>query len=104
MWHDAPSKETKTMSFGKNPHVAKATAAEQKARAAGDEGARVIAWREAARQWERAAEREAMPKRAAEYTANAAAAREAADNPDVSDAVEPAVIGVPPKPDPADLN
>ena len=29
------------MIFGKNPHVAKATAAEQKARAAGDESARV---------------------------------------------------------------
>ncbi|MDB4930633.1 MAG: hypothetical protein JWM10_3117 [Myxococcaceae bacterium] len=95
------------MSFGKNPHVAKATAAEQKARAAGDEGARVIAWREAARQWERAAEREAMPKRAAEYTAAAAAAREAADNPEGPAADEPAAaapVAVPPKPDPADLN
>jgi hypothetical protein len=30
------------MSFGKNPHIAKATAAEQKARAAGDEGARAL--------------------------------------------------------------
>jgi hypothetical protein len=93
------------MSFGKNPHVAKATAAEQKARAAGDETARVVAWREAARQWERAAEREAMPKRAAEYATNAAAAREAADNPEASSPDEaPAAVAVPPKPDPADLN
>ncbi len=68
------------MSFGKNPHVAKATAAEQKARAATDENARESAWREAARQWERAAEREALPKRAAEYTRNAEAARAEADN------------------------
>jgi len=93
------------MSFGKNPHVAKATAAEQKARAAGDESARVTAWREAARQWERAAEREPMPKRAAEYTTNAATAREAADNPEVAAEPEaPAPIAVPPKIDPTELN
>lgn len=93
------------MSFGKNPHVAKATAAEQKARAAGDESARVTAWREAARQWERAAEREPMPKRAAEYTLNAAAAREAADHPEApSGAVAPAPVEAPPKADPTELN
>lgn len=67
------------MSFGKNPHVAKATAAEQKARAAGDENARASAWREAARLWERAAEREQFDKRIAEYTRNAEAARREAD-------------------------
>ena len=93
------------MSFGKNPHVAKATAAEQKARAAGDESARVTAWREAARQWERAAEREPMPKRAAEYTTNAAAAREAADNPEIAAEPEaPPPVAVPPKIDPTELN
>ena len=70
------------MSFGKNPHVAKATLAEQKARAAGDESARVVAWRDAARHWERAAERETIEKRAAEYTRNATAAREEADRTD----------------------
>jgi hypothetical protein len=84
------------MSFGRNPHVAKATAAEQKARAAGDESARVSAWREAARQWDRAAERETVEKRIAEYTRNAAAAREAADNPEgaaeLDTAIEPAPI------------
>ncbi len=67
------------MSFGKNPHVAKATLAEQKARAAGDENARATAWREAARQWERAAEREKLDKRVAEYMRNAEAARREAD-------------------------
>ncbi len=90
------------MSFGKNPHVAKAQVAEQKARAAGDESARVVAWREAARQWERAAEREPMEKRVAEYTANAAAAREAADTP-----VEPEALPVAaptPSYDPGSLN
>ena len=34
------AKEIQTMSFGKNPHVAKATLAEQKAKAAGDENTR----------------------------------------------------------------
>lgn len=67
------------MSFGKNPHVAKATAAEQKAQAASDDGARALAWREAARHWERAAEREQVDKRRAEYTRNADAARAQAD-------------------------
>ena len=92
------------MSFGKNPHVAKATLAEQKARAAGDETARVAAWREAARQWERAAERETMEKRAAEYTSNANAAREAADNPADAAEADPAPAAVPAKPDPSSFN
>ena len=91
------------MSFGKNPHVAKATAAEQKARAAGDESARVSAWREAARLWERAAEREPLAKRVAEYTANAAAARDAADNPAEVEAAPSAGVQAPPV-DPTDLN
>ena len=69
------------MSFGRNPHVAKAEAAEQKARAAGDEGARVAAWREAARLWDRASERETMEQRAAAYVKNAEAARGEADGP-----------------------
>lgn len=91
------------MSFGKNPHVAKAQAAEQKARAATDESARVVAWREAARQWERAAEREAMPKRAAEYTGHATAAREAADNPAEPSEAPPVAAPSPPY-DPGSLN
>ena len=63
------------MSFGKNPHVAKAQAAEQKAQAARDEVARVLAWREAARLWDRAAERETQDKKRREYEQLAEAAR-----------------------------
>lgn len=79
------------MSFGKNPHVAKATLAEQKARSATHESSRVSAWREAARLWERAAERESFEKRIAEYTRNAEAARAEADGTGESGkATEPA--------------
>jgi hypothetical protein len=46
------------MSFGKNPFVAKAQLAEQKAEAAGDRAAREMAYRDAAHQWDRAAARE----------------------------------------------
>ena len=75
------------MSFGKNPHVAKAEAAEQKAADAPDEAARVQAWLEAGRQWERAADREKDGKRRADYAARADAARAAAEAPpDASDA------------------
>jgi len=55
------------MSFGKNPHVAKAELAEQKAREARDEIAREQAWLEAARRWDRAAERETDAKRKQVY-------------------------------------
>jgi hypothetical protein len=71
------------MGFGKNPHVAKAEAAEQKAQVATDEAARTLAWREAARQWDRAAEREqrgGVAARGQSYTERAEAARAAADN------------------------
>jgi hypothetical protein len=67
------------MSFGRNPHVAKAEAAEQKAVAAEDATACEHAWREAGRLWERAADRETNPKRKQEYAANAERARTAAD-------------------------
>ena len=67
------------MSFGKNPHVPKAEAAEQKAADAEDAPARVQAWLEAGRQWERAADREKDGKRKATYTERAAAARVAAE-------------------------
>ncbi len=67
------------MSFGKNPHVPKAEAAEQKAADAQDDSARVQAWLEAGRLWERAAEREKDSKRRALYTDKAAAARTAAE-------------------------
>jgi hypothetical protein len=71
------------MSFGRNPHVAKAEAAEQKARAAQDATAYEQAWREAARQWERAASREKSDKRRLEYSEKAGAARANADSPSV---------------------
>ena len=74
------------MGFDRNPHVAKATAAEQKARDAGDVSARAMAWREAARQWERAADREMSDKRKTEYNANAERARESADEAEAPEA------------------
>ncbi|MBK6534383.1 MAG: hypothetical protein IPF99_33915 [Deltaproteobacteria bacterium] len=67
------------MSFGRNPHVAKAELAEQKALIAGDDTARAVAWRDAARAWDRAAEREMSDKRREEYTQRAEAARRSAD-------------------------
>ena len=69
------------MSFGRNPHVAKAQAAELKARDARDAASHAHAWREAARQWERAAAREASDKLRREYTDKADAARANADVP-----------------------
>ncbi len=74
------------MGFGRNPHVAKAEAAEQKALAARDALAREQGWREAARQWERAADRETEDKRRQPYTDKAEAARAAADGEPVDEA------------------
>ncbi|MBX7197388.1 MAG: hypothetical protein K1X94_35385 [Sandaracinaceae bacterium] len=74
------------MSFGKNPHVAKAQAAEQKAELATDHLARERAYREAAHLWERAATREQPGKRKTEYEANAERLRELADAPAEVDA------------------
>jgi hypothetical protein len=67
------------MSFGRNPHVAKAEGEEQKARSAKDPAACEMAWREGARQWERAAERETDDKRRRQYVERAEAARANAD-------------------------
>lgn len=69
------------MSFGKNPHVGKAQAAEQKAADASDDLARAAAHREAAHLWERAATREKPGKLRTEYEANAAKNRELAEPP-----------------------
>jgi hypothetical protein len=69
------------MGFGRNPHVAKAEAEEQKAEAASDRSARELAWREAARQWDRATERETDDKRRQQYSVRAETARANADNP-----------------------
>jgi hypothetical protein len=59
------------MSFGKNPYVAKAQAAELLAERARDEASRSRAHREAAHEWERAADREKPGKRRDEYLAAA---------------------------------
>jgi len=69
------------MGFGRNPHVAKAEAEEQKAQAASNRSARELAWREAARQWDRATERETDAKRRQAYGVKAEEARANADNP-----------------------
>jgi len=69
------------MSFGRNPHVAKAEAAEQKAQCAKDAHACEQAWRDAARQWDRAADRETDDKRRQQYVEKAEAARANADEP-----------------------
>jgi hypothetical protein len=73
------------MSFGRNPHVAKAEAEELKAQSAKDARAFELAWREAARQWDRAAERETDDKRRRQYEEKAAAARSTADAGRASD-------------------
>jgi len=67
------------MSFGKNPFVAKAQLAEQKAEAAGDHSAREMAYRDAAHQWDRAAAREKPGKFRDQYEENATRNRELAD-------------------------
>lgn len=67
------------MSFGRNPHVPKAEAAEQKAADASDSMARAAAYRDAAHQWDRAASREKPGKYRAEYEANAERNRALAD-------------------------
>jgi len=77
------------MGFGRNPYVPKAQAAEQKSRDAPDGPTRVRAYRDAAHQWDRAAERELPGKRRLEYERNAARARELADGGQPADAPEP---------------
>lgn len=73
------------MNFGgRNPFVPKAQVAEQKAREAGDAPTRSRLWRDAARLWERAGEREMEGKRRAEYERNAEQARTAADGDEVA--------------------
>jgi len=74
------------MSFGKNPHVAKAQAAEQKAADAADAPARAMAFREAAHQWDRAAAREQPGKRRSEYEQHAERNRQLAEGEPARDA------------------
>ena len=84
------------MSFGRNPHVAKAEAAEVKALTAKDQLACEAAWRDAARQWDRAAERETDNGRRQHYAAKAEVARATADAPngatETSSATDPARV------------
>lgn len=67
------------MAFGRNPHVAKALAAEQRATEAADEHASSRAYLDAARLWDRAAEREKPGPKRTEYEANAVRGRELAE-------------------------
>lgn len=85
------------MSFGKNPFVAKAEAAEQKAAAAKDAFARDAAYREAAHLWDRAAEREKPgSKTRKEYEDHAERNRSLADGEDAPTERLPKGIGKPP--------
>jgi len=70
------------VSFGRNPFVAKAQAAEQKAADATDAIARVAAYRDAAHQWDRAAAKEKPGKTRDEYLASAEKNRMLADEDD----------------------
>ena len=88
------------MSFGRNPHIAKAQVAEQKAQDAGDEGTRERHWREAAHLWERAVKFETDGKRRAEYARNAERARDLADGKEASTSEEDEAA----PPDPRTLN
>lgn len=67
------------MSFGRNPFVPKAEAAEQKAADALDDASRLRAYRDAAHLWDRAAEREKPGKKRDEYRQNAERLRGLAD-------------------------
>ena len=77
------------MGFGRNPYVSKAQAAEQKAIDAPDDATRIRAYRDAAHQWDRAAERESPGKHRAEYERNAVRNRDLADGVAVADVTTP---------------
>lgn len=91
------------MSFGRNPHVAKAEASEQKAHAAKDAIAAEQAWREAARLWDRAADKEKDEKRRTQYADRAEAARANADSPSANESDE-VVTEIKPSKGPVVLN
>ena len=81
------------MGFGRNPHVAKAEAAQVKARESKDVASEVRAYLEAAHLWDRAAAKEKEgSKRRAEYEANAEAARERSDAATQKPAPSPAAL------------
>jgi hypothetical protein len=91
------------MGFGRNPHVAKAEAAEVKAQEATDVASEVRAYLEAAHLWDRAAAKEleltagrrgagGAAERLAKYEANAAAARERSSAATQKQAPSPATL------------
>jgi hypothetical protein len=80
------------LGFGRNQHVAKAEAAEAKAREATDVGSEVRAYLEAAHLWDRAAGKEQDGKRRAEYEAKAEAARERSEAATQKPAPSPAAL------------
>jgi hypothetical protein len=93
------------MSFGRNPYAAKAELAEQKAVDARDEDSRVRARRDAAHQWDRAAEREKPGKRREEYERNAQRNRDLADGaPETDDGGAKETRGAIPRPIDRELN
>ncbi len=67
------------MGFGRNPYIAKAQAAEQKAADATDDASRTRAYRDAAHEWSRAADRERPGKQRDQLEQNAANNRALAD-------------------------
>jgi hypothetical protein len=89
------------MGFGRNPHVAKAEAAEAKAQEATDVASEARAYLEAAHLWDRAAAKElaagrhragGAAERRAQYEANAAAAREHSSAATQKSAPSPAAL------------
>lgn len=83
------------MSFGKNPYLAKAQAAELKASEAVDDGARARLYREAAHEWERAAGRESPGKKRTEYEQNAERNRQLAEGQEPDEDEQEALAATP---------
>lgn len=92
------------MSFGKNPYVPKAQAAELLADRARDEASRARAHREAAHEWERAADREKPGKRRDEYLASAERNRVLAESGSIAEGEVEEAFFATPDPDPKDMN
>jgi hypothetical protein len=80
------------MGFGRNPHVAKARAVEDKAQEAKDAASAARAYLEAAHLWDRAAAREKPGKWRDQYEASAEAARERATAAPEKPAPTPATL------------
>ncbi len=92
------------MSFGKNPYVLKAQAAELLAERARDDASRSRAQREAAHEWDRAADREKPGKKRDEYLASAERNRELAETGSIAEGEVEEGFFAKPDPDPTELN